>query len=127
METVKHMISSDTQAEGMANYEELLAAHEPEEIFTEYAYFSSYSRSWLAHAKSYVDLAAGRFGLGGSSLVVELGSNDGYLLQYFVERGIPVLGIEPDRVSVKAKTGEGVGPIGREEAIGAQCVVLIEP
>ena len=80
----------------------------PEEIFTEYAYFSSYSRSWLAHAKSYVDLAAGRFGLSGSSLVVELGSNDGYLLQYFVERGIPVLGIEPAQNVAKAAVGRGV-------------------
>jgi SAM-dependent methyltransferase len=67
----------------------------PEEIFTEYAYFSSYSSSWLEHAKDYVALITERLGLGPSSFVVELASNDGYLLQYFVERGIPCLGIEP--------------------------------
>src|SRR5881227_215036 len=67
----------------------------PEGIFTEYAYFSSYSDSWLAHAKAYVDMIAGRLGLTAASLVIELGSNDGYLLQYFAAKGIPVLGIEP--------------------------------
>jgi SAM-dependent methyltransferase len=66
-----------------------------EDIFTEYAYFSSYSDSWLAHAKRYTDLMVSRFGLGRDSFVVELASNDGYLLQYFVEKGIPVLGVEP--------------------------------
>ena len=69
----------------------------PSEIFTEYAYFSSYSESWLAHARAYADMATRRFGLGATSLVVELGSNDGYLLQYFVARGIPVVGVEPAR------------------------------
>jgi SAM-dependent methyltransferase len=67
----------------------------PEEIFTEYAYFSSYSSSWLEHAKDYVAMITERLGLGPNSLVVELASNDGYLLQYFVERGIPCLGVEP--------------------------------
>jgi hypothetical protein len=67
----------------------------PEEIFTEYAYFSSYSDTWLAHASSYTDLMTKRFGLGPQHLVVELASNDGYLLQYFVQKKIPVLGIEP--------------------------------
>ena len=67
----------------------------PEEIFSDYAYFSSYSDSWLRHAKDYADTMARRFGLGGSSFVIEIASNDGYLLQYFVERGVPVLGIEP--------------------------------
>src|SRR5215218_205829 len=67
----------------------------PEEIFTEYAYFSSYSDSWVAHARAYVETAVERFGLGPDSLVVELASNDGYLLQHVVERGIPALGIEP--------------------------------
>src|SRR5438552_12107555 len=56
----------------------------PEEIFTEYAYFSSYSDSWLRHARSYVDMIADRLGLGSESLVVEIGSNDGYLLRYFL-------------------------------------------
>jgi hypothetical protein len=67
----------------------------PEAIFTEYAYFSSYSDSWLAHAKTYVQMITARLGLQRTSQVVELGSNDGYLLQYFVAAGIPVLGVEP--------------------------------
>jgi len=67
----------------------------PQAIFTEYAYFSSYSSLWLAHAKAYTDLASERFHLNKNSLVVELASNDGYLLQYFIEKGIPVLGIDP--------------------------------
>jgi SAM-dependent methyltransferase len=67
----------------------------PEEIFTEYAYFSSFASSWLAHARDYVAMITDRLGLGADSFVVELASNDGYLLQYFVERGIPCLGIEP--------------------------------
>jgi len=66
-----------------------------ESIFNEYAYFSSYSDSWLAHAKKYTDQMIERFGLDRNSNVVELASNDGYLLQYFVAHRIPVLGIEP--------------------------------
>ncbi len=64
-------------------------------IFSEYAYFSSYSDSWVEHARRYVEMAVGRFGLDESSLVMELASNDGYLLQHVVARGIPALGIEP--------------------------------
>ena len=64
-------------------------------IFSEYAYFSSYSDSWVEHARRYVEMAVGRFGLDQSSLVMELASNDGYLLQHVVGRGIPALGIEP--------------------------------
>jgi len=67
----------------------------PEEIFTEYAYFSSYSSSWLEHARRYADMISERLRLGPDKLVVELGSNDGYLLQAFVERDIAALGIEP--------------------------------
>lgn len=67
----------------------------PEEIFSEYAYFSSYSDSWVEHARKYVASMIERFGLGVSSLVVEVASNDGYLLQHFVKVGIPVLGVEP--------------------------------
>jgi hypothetical protein len=67
----------------------------PENIFSDYAYFSSYSDSWLAHAKAYTEKMTARFSLGGKNLVVEVASNDGYLLQYFVANKIPVLGIEP--------------------------------
>ena len=67
----------------------------PEEIFGDYAYFSSYSDSWLRHAKAYTDLMVKRFGFNRDSQVIEIASNDGYLLQYFQEKGIPVLGIEP--------------------------------
>jgi hypothetical protein len=81
---------------------------EPDEIFSEYAYFSSYSDSWLRHAKDYVEMASERFGLGADSRVVEIASNDGYLLQYFVERGVPVLGIEPAANVAKAAEARGV-------------------
>ena len=74
---------------------QLLEYVSPEHIFSDYAYFSSYSDSWLQHAKMYTEMAIERFQLNRRSLVMEVASNDGYLLQYFVERDIPVLGIEP--------------------------------
>lgn len=67
----------------------------PADIFTEYAYFSSFSDSWVQHAKRYTDMIVPRLALGPQSYVVELASNDGYLLQHFVAKGIPVLGVEP--------------------------------
>jgi SAM-dependent methyltransferase len=67
----------------------------PDEIFSDYVYFSSYSDSWLAHARKFVEEASGRFSLNADSLVIEVASNDGYLLQYFKENDVPVLGIEP--------------------------------
>ena len=67
----------------------------PEHIFNEHAYFSSFSTSWVAHAKAYCEMIAARLGLGADSLVVELASNDGYLLQHFLPLGVPVLGIDP--------------------------------
>jgi hypothetical protein len=92
----------------------------PEHIFTDYAYFSSYSDSWLAHAKRYTDLMVERFGIGANSFVVELASNDGYLLQYFVEKKVPVLGIEPAanvaEVAVKKGVPSLVKFFGRETA-----------
>jgi SAM-dependent methyltransferase len=80
----------------------------PEEIFTEYAYFSSYSETWLEHARRYTDHVVTRLGLNSSSLVVELASNDGYLLRNFVARGIPVLGVEPAVNVAKVATDIGV-------------------
>lgn len=80
----------------------------PAEIFEEYAYFSSYSASWLRHAQNYCDKVAKRFGLDGSSFVVEIASNDGYLLQNFVAAGIPALGIEPAANVAEAAREKGV-------------------
>ena len=80
----------------------------PEEIFTEYAYFSSYSDDWLAHVNRYTQLMIDRFGLTNKSKVVEVASNDGYLLQYFVEKGIPVLGIEPAKNVAKVAIEKGI-------------------
>ena len=80
----------------------------PGEIFSDYAYFSSYSDSWLAHSKRYTDLMVERFGLNARSQVMEIASNDGYLLQYFVKKGIPVLGIEPAANVAETAVGKGV-------------------
>jgi SAM-dependent methyltransferase len=92
----------------------------PEEIFTEYAYFSSYSDSWVAHARDYVEAAVERFALDPDSLVVELASNDGYLLQHVVERGIPALGVEPAANVAEAARERGIETVvaffGRELA-----------
>jgi SAM-dependent methyltransferase len=79
-----------------------------DEIFTEYAYFSSFSTAWLKHAEEYVGMIAERLRLDAKSLVIELASNDGYLLQYFVRRGIPSLGIEPAANVAKAARERGV-------------------
>jgi hypothetical protein len=80
----------------------------PEDIFSDYAYFSSYSETWLAHAKAYAEQMTCRFHLNTNSLVVEVGSNDGYLLQHFVEKQIPVLGIEPAANVASAALQKGV-------------------
>jgi SAM-dependent methyltransferase len=85
----------------------------PDGIFTEYAYFSAYSDSWLDHARRYVDMITDRVGVGGDSLVVEVGSNDGYLLQYFVQKGIPVLGIDPAANVAEAARERGVPTLVR--------------
>ncbi len=89
----------------LAQLEEYVAA---EEIFTEYAYFSSYSDSWVEHARHYTVMVAKRFGLGPQSLVVELASNDGYLLQHFLPMRVPVLGVEPAANIAKAAVAKGI-------------------
>jgi SAM-dependent methyltransferase len=104
-----------------------------ETIFSEYAYFSSYSDSWLAHAKRYTEQMIPELGLSRHSHVVELASNDGYLLQYFVERGIPVLGIEPAANVAKVAMQKGVPTLvkffgrdtARELAAQGKCADLL--
>lgn len=83
----------------------------PEAIFGDYLYFSSFSASWLRHAEHYAAMMTERFGLGRDSLVVEVASNDGYLLQYFQGRGIPVLGVEP---------AANVAEVAREKGIPSE-------
>ncbi len=84
-----------------------------ENIFSDYAYFSSYSDSWLKHCENYCDKMIARFGLNAESFAVEVASNDGYLLQYFVKRQVPVLGIEPAANVSKAAIEKGVPTLVR--------------
>ena len=79
-----------------------------EEIFTEYAYFSSYADSWVEHMRVYADRITDRLQLDERSLVVEVASNDGYLLQHFVRKGVPVLGIEPAANVARVAVEKGV-------------------
>jgi SAM-dependent methyltransferase len=87
---------------------QVAAFETPEHLFSDYAYFSSYSDAWLAHARDYSIAIRERLGLGAQSQVIEIASNDGYLLQYFRDAGIPVLGIEP---------AANVGAVAREKGI----------
>ena len=85
----------------------------PQNIFSNYAYFSSYSKSFLNHAKNYVDMMINRFQINQNNFVVEIASNDGYLLQYFKEKNIPLLGIEPAKNIAKKKiTNKVFAPYG---------------
>ena len=92
----------------------------PDAIFSDYAYFSSYSSSWLEHARSYAEMAVARFGLGSESQVVEIASNDGYLLKNFVTAGVPVLGVEPAANVAEVAVERGIPSVveffGRETA-----------
>ncbi|HEY0322878.1 MAG TPA: class I SAM-dependent methyltransferase [Pyrinomonadaceae bacterium] len=98
----------------------------PENIFNDYAYFSSYSETWLRHASVYAEAMSERFNLSAQSQVVEIASNDGYLLQYFVEKGVPVLGIEPASNVARVAQEKGIPTLtkffGREtaEALAAE-------
>jgi SAM-dependent methyltransferase len=96
---------------------QLPPAARPDEIFSDYAYFSSVSTSWVEHARRYAEAAAERFGLGADSLVLEIASNDGYLLRHFRRRGVPVLGIEP--AGNVARAAEAAGIPTRNEFFGA--------
>ena len=92
----------------------------PSDIFSEYAYFSSFSTSWVDHARRYATSMIERVGLSGESLVVEVGSNDGYLLQHFAERAVPVLGVEPAANVAASAVARGIPTLveffGRETA-----------
>ncbi len=85
----------------------------PEELFRDYVYFSSYSDAWLAHAKNYAEMARRRFALDADSLVLELASNDGYLLKNFLAMGVPVLGIDPSNTVAAAAEKVGVPTLVR--------------
>jgi len=87
---------------------QLPEVQKPEDIFSDYAYFSSYSDSWLVHCKAYVEMMTERFKLNEANQVIEIASNDGYLLQYFQEKNIPVLGIEPAANVAKVAEEKGV-------------------
>lgn len=97
-----------------------------EELFTaDYAYFSSTSSSWCAHAERFVATAVERLALGPESLVVELASNDGYLLQYMKQRGIPCLGIEPTHAAAEAARAKGIETI--EQFFGVKLATELQP
>src|SRR3984885_1289237 len=85
----------------------------PENIFGNYLYFSSYSDSWLKHCENYCNMMTQRLGLNQKSFVVEIASNDGYLLQYFVKAGVPVLGIEPAANVAKVAVEKGIPTISQ--------------
>ncbi|MBT8421130.1 MAG: class I SAM-dependent methyltransferase [Gammaproteobacteria bacterium] len=92
---------------------QLPAFQSPNQIFGDYAYFSSFSESWLDHAERYARMAVDRFGLSKNSLVVEIASNDGYLLRFFKQQGISVLGVEPAANVAKAAEAAGIPTLVR--------------
>ena len=95
----------------------------PDEIFTEYSYFSSFSKSFVDHARRYVEDSIQRFSLNAGSKVMEVASNDGYLLQHFLPRNVPVLGIEPARNVAEAARAKGVPSIS--EFLGEETAAAI--
>jgi SAM-dependent methyltransferase len=97
---------------------QLPASVSSETLFTEYAYFSSYSTTWVEHSRTYAEMAIERFSLGPSSLVMEIASNDGYLLQHFLPAGVPVLGIEPAANVAQAAVAKGIPTTTRFFGLG---------
>lgn len=93
---------------GSCHLVQLQQFESPQKIFSDYAYFSSYSESWLRHARKYCDAMVARFKLGPASRVIEVASNDGYLLQYFQQKEIPVLGIEPAENVARVAQNSGI-------------------
>lgn len=94
----------------------LVQVHEfesPQHIFGDYPYFSSYSQSWLRHAEAYANMMIDKFSLNNTSQVIEVASNDGYLLKYFKARGIPVLGIEPATNVAKVAVANGIPTVNK--------------
>jgi SAM-dependent methyltransferase len=96
----------------------------PEQLFGDYAYFSSYSESWLRHARDYTGAMLERLRLGPGSLVVELASNDGYLLRYFAERGVPVLGVEPAANVARVAQQQGIETLVRFFDVETACELV---
>ena len=90
---------------------QLMEYESPEEIFTDYAYFSSYSKSWLEHAKKYSEEVVEKLHINHNSQIIEIASNDGYLLQFFHEKNIPVLGIEPAKNVASEAEKKGIKTI----------------
>ena len=99
---------------------QLPAMRTPEQLFSDYAYFSSFSQSWLRHAEAYAEMMIQRFGFDGDALAVEIASNDGYLLQFFKQRGVDILGVEPAANVAQAAQAKGIPTevsfFGRETA-----------
>ena len=112
---------------------QLEAVVPPEEFFSDYTYFSSYSKSWVEHARRFADMARTRFDIGPDSRVVEVASNDGYLLRHFAAAGVPVLGIEPAANVAAAAEQAGVPTLvrffgralGEELAAGGKSADLV--
>ena len=98
----------------------------PEAIFSDYAYFSSYSESWLRHAETYAAAMVERFGLGPGHRVVEVASNDGYLLRWFAARGIPVLGVEPAGNVAEAAEAVGIPTLVKFFGEATACELVAE-
>lgn len=96
----------------------------PEQIFSDYAYFSSYSDSWLQHANNYADMIIDRFQFGKESRVIEVASNDGYLLQFFKKKNIPILGIEPAANVAEVAEANGIPTL--VEFLGVECATKLK-